>query len=58
MAAQTLGQLAAGGAVAEDTVTTVLTQAGTRLGLTDRETCRTIRSGLAAGARRPRTVAA
>lgn len=57
MAAQTLGQLVAGGAVAEDTVTTVLTDAGTRLGLRPQETERTIASGLRAGARRPRQVA-
>jgi hypothetical protein len=57
MAAQTLGQLAAGGAVAEDTVTTVLADAAGRLGLRPRETERTIASGLRAGARRPRQVA-
>ncbi|MFF5297256.1 bifunctional DNA primase/polymerase [Paractinoplanes globisporus] len=57
MAAQTLGQLVAGGAVAEDTVTSVLTDAAARLGLGPREVENTIRSGLAAGARRPRQVA-
>jgi hypothetical protein len=57
MAAQTLGQLAAGGAVAEDTVTAVLTDAAGRLGLRPREIERTIASGLRAGARRPRQVA-
>lgn len=57
MAAQTLGQLAAGGAVGEDTVTAVLTDAAARLGLGSRETERTIASGLRAGARRPRQVA-
>nr|WP_130513405.1 bifunctional DNA primase/polymerase [Krasilnikovia cinnamomea] len=58
MAAQTLGQLVAGGALAEDAVTSVLTDAATRIGLEPREIGRTIRSGLAYGARRPRTVAA
>jgi hypothetical protein len=57
MAAQTLGQLTAGGAVAEDTVTRVLTDAGCMLGLRPREIERTIASGLRAGARRPRQVA-
>jgi hypothetical protein len=57
MAAQTLGQLVAGRAVAEDAVTTVLTDAAARLGLGSREIETTIRSGLAAGARRPRQVA-
>jgi hypothetical protein len=58
MAAQTLGQLVAGGMVAEDVVTDVLTDAARRLGLRPGETAKTIRSGLAAGGRRPRTVAA
>jgi hypothetical protein len=44
--------------VTEDTVTAVLADAGARLGLAEREIERTIRSGLAAGARRPRQVAA
>ena len=57
MAAQTLGQLAAGGAVAADSVTAVLTDAAARLGLAPREIERTIASGLRAGARRPRQVA-
>lgn len=56
-AAHGLGQLVAGRAVAEDTVTAVLTEAAARLGLGPRETANTIRSGLAAGARRPRQVA-
>jgi hypothetical protein len=58
MAAQTLGQLVAGGAVTEDTVTAVLADAAAHLGLGPREIETTIRSGLAAGARRPRQVAA
>jgi hypothetical protein len=58
MAAQTLGQLVAGGAVVEDTVTAVLADAAARIGLGPREIETTIRSGLAAGARRPRRVAA
>nr|WP_184956993.1 bifunctional DNA primase/polymerase [Actinoplanes abujensis] len=57
MAAQTLGQLVAGGAVAEDTITAVLADTATRLGLGPRELENTIRSGLVAGARRPRQVA-
>jgi len=57
MAAQTLGQLVAGHAVTEDTVTAVLTDAAARLGLRPGETANTIRSGLRAGARRPRQVA-
>ena len=57
MAAQTLGQLAAGGAVPEDTVTAVLTDTAARLGLRPQEIERTIASGLRAGARRPRQVA-
>ncbi|WP_433307938.1 bifunctional DNA primase/polymerase [Actinoplanes sp. CA-030573] len=57
MAAQTLGQLVAGHAVAEDTVTAVLADTAARLGLGPREIETTIRSGLAAGARRPRQVA-
>lgn len=58
MAAQTLGQLAAGGALAKDDVTAVLTDTARRIGLGEREISRTIQSGLLAGARRPRTVAA
>jgi hypothetical protein len=57
MAAQTLGQLVAGGALTEDTVTSVLTDAAHRIGLSGWEIARTIRSGLAAGARRPRVAA-
>jgi hypothetical protein len=57
MAAQTLGQLVAGGALTEDAVTSVLTNTARGIGLRDREIARTIRSGLAAGARRPRVAA-
>jgi hypothetical protein len=57
MAAQTLGQLVASGALDEDAVTTVLTDAAARIGLAPREIERTIHSGLTAGARRPRQVA-
>nr|MDT0661916.1 bifunctional DNA primase/polymerase [Micromonospora sp. DSM 115978] len=53
-----LGQLAAGGAITDTTATAVLTDAGQRAGLGQVETARTIASGLRAGARRPRTVAA
>jgi hypothetical protein len=58
MAAQTLGQLVAGGALAEADATAVLADGARAIGLGQRETERTIRSGLAAGARRPRQVAA
>jgi hypothetical protein len=58
MAAQTLGQLVAGGALAEADATAVLADGARRIGLGARETERTIRSGLTAGARRPRAVAA
>ncbi|MEU8657447.1 bifunctional DNA primase/polymerase [Actinoplanes philippinensis] len=56
MAAQTLGQLVAGGELTDETVTTALTDAAERIGLHEREISATIRSGLRAGARRPRTV--
>ncbi|AGZ39594.1 bifunctional DNA primase/polymerase [Actinoplanes friuliensis] len=58
MAAQSLGQLAAGGALTDQQVTDALEPAARSLGLTARETARTIRSGLTAGARNPRSVAA
>ncbi|HEX5740317.1 MAG TPA: bifunctional DNA primase/polymerase [Pilimelia sp.] len=58
IAAVALGQLAAGGALAEDDARAVLEQAAGRAGLGHVETARTIRSGLAAGAHRPRKVAA
>lgn len=53
-----LGQLVAGGALAEHDATTVLADAAGRAGLSQSETARTIRSGLHAGAKRPRSVAA
>lgn len=58
MAAQTLGQLVAGGALTDHQVTEALTHAAASIGLSPRETTRTIRSGMRAGARRPRQVAA
>lgn len=51
-----LGQLAAGGAITEQDVIGLLTQAATRIGLRPTETSRTIASGLRAGACRPRSV--
>ncbi|MEJ3745195.1 bifunctional DNA primase/polymerase [Actinomycetes bacterium KLBMP 9797] len=57
-AAIVLGQLVAGGALAERDATTALTDAAGRAGLSPTETARTIRSGLRAGAKRPRSVAA
>lgn len=53
-----LGQLVAGGALDEADVTTWLTDAAAQVGQQPGETARTIRSGLRAGARRPRTVTA
>ena len=58
IAAVALGQLVAGGAITENNASGVLEQAGATAGLTTAEAYRTIRSGLTAGARRPRTVAA
>ncbi|MBL6277205.1 bifunctional DNA primase/polymerase [Micromonospora fiedleri] len=58
VAAVALGQLVAGGALAEDVAQTVLEQAGVTAGLRTAEAYRTVRSGLTAGARRPRQVAA
>lgn len=58
VSAVALGQLAAGGAIAEDQAAALLEETALSIGLTRFETLRTIRSGLAAGARRPRTVAA
>lgn len=52
-----LGQLVAGGALPESDAVTVLTAAAGRAGLGQTETTKTIRSGLRAGARRPRTLA-
>jgi hypothetical protein len=53
-----LGQLAAGGALPVDQATALLEETALSIGLTRFETQRTIRSGLATGAKRPRTVAA
>lgn len=58
IAAVALGQLTAGGALAEADAQSVLEQAAASAGLGRVETARTIRSGLAAGSRRPRKVAA
>ncbi len=58
IAAVALGQLTAGGALAEADAQSVLEQAAASAGLGRAETARTIRSGLAAGSRRPRKVAA
>ncbi|MFG1748591.1 bifunctional DNA primase/polymerase [Streptosporangium sandarakinum] len=58
LAAIALGQLVAGGALSEAEVTTLLEQEGVDAGLSRAETLRTIASGLRAGAKRPRTVAA
>lgn len=57
IAACSLGQLAAGGALTEAEVYEALTPTALAIGLTERETARTIRSGLLAGARNPRRVA-
>ncbi|ADU08658.1 Bifunctional DNA primase/polymerase [Micromonospora sp. L5] len=58
IAAVALGQLTAGGALTEADAQSVLEQAAASAGLGRVETARTIRSGLAAGSRRPRKVAA
>ncbi|MGC4818527.1 bifunctional DNA primase/polymerase [Micromonospora sp. DT63] len=58
VSAVALGQLAAGGALSVDQAAAPLEQTALSIGLSRFETLRTIRSGLAAGARRPRTVAA
>jgi hypothetical protein len=57
IAAVSLGQLAAGGALTEADVYEALTPTALAIGLTGRETARSIRSGLVAGARNPRRVA-
>ncbi|MEU4241908.1 bifunctional DNA primase/polymerase [Actinoplanes sp. NPDC026619] len=57
IAAVSLGQLAAGGALTEADVYEALTPTALAIGLTERETARSIRSGLLAGARNPRRVA-
>ena len=58
VSAVALGQLAAGGALSADQAEALLTETALSIGLTPFEIRRTIRSGLAAGAKRPRTVAA
>ncbi|MFI6065818.1 bifunctional DNA primase/polymerase [Micromonospora sp. NPDC051227] len=58
VAAVALGQLTAGGSLTAEDAESVLEQAAARAGLGHVETARTIRSGLAAGSKRPRQVAA
>lgn len=58
LASVALGQLVAGQALGEAEVTSWLTDAATQVGQKPGETARTIRSGLRAGAQRPRSVAA
>ncbi|GIE87905.1 bifunctional DNA primase/polymerase [Actinoplanes regularis] len=55
--AVSLGQLVAGGALPGEEVIEALTPTALAIGLTERETARTIRSGLRHGARNPRRVA-
>lgn len=57
-AAYSLGQLVAGGALAEDVARSSLMAAAVGCGLGEHEAERTIASGLAAGAKQPRTVPA
>jgi hypothetical protein len=57
-AAVALGQLVAGGQLTDTDVTAWLTDAAAQVGQRPGEAARTIRSGLRAGAKRPRTVAA
>jgi hypothetical protein len=52
-----LGQFVAGGALTEQEVIEALTPTALAIGLTERETARTIRSGLRYGAHNPRRVA-
>ncbi|MEU4239762.1 bifunctional DNA primase/polymerase [Actinoplanes sp. NPDC026619] len=56
-AAVSLGQLAAGGALSREEVIEALTPTALAIGLSERETARTIRSGLRYGACKPRRVA-
>lgn len=58
VSAVALGQLAAGNALPVDQAEALLEEAALSIGLSRFETLRTIRSGLTAGARRPRKVAA
>ena len=53
-----LGQLVAGGAVAENEITQILTAEAHQAGLFLGESARSIQSGLTAGARRPRRITA
>lgn len=55
-AAFSLGQLVAGGALAEDEVVHALTLAARQVGLADSETTATLRSGLRGGSEQPRGV--
>ena len=55
-AAYALGRLVAAGLLPDQLATESLTHAGTLAGLQEREITATVRSGLAAGARHPRTV--
>ncbi|GAA3388099.1 hypothetical protein GCM10020369_32960 [Cryptosporangium minutisporangium] len=57
-AAYSLGRLVGSGALDRDLVVTVLTDAGLAAGLEPGETSRAVRSGLDAGSRNPREVAA
>ncbi|MEU7254371.1 bifunctional DNA primase/polymerase [Streptomyces rimosus] len=58
LASVALGQLVAGGELAETEVTDLLAAAAAQVGQGDREARRTIASGLRAGTKRPRQVAA
>jgi len=58
LASVALGQLVAGGELSETEVTEWLVVAAFQVGQSDREARRTIESGLRAGAKRPRSVAA
>lgn len=57
-ASAALGELVAGGALQVGEVAPLLEQAGVAIGLSPAESARTVASGLRAGAKRPRTVAA
>lgn len=58
LASVALGQLVAGGALDEGEATAYLTAAARQVGQGDGESARTVASGLRAGAKRPRSVAA
>jgi Bifunctional DNA primase/polymerase, N-terminal len=55
-AAFSLGQLVAGGLLSEEFTAAALHRAGAAIGLPDRETAATVRSGLNAGAKHPRAL--